>query len=114
VNRQLNHAETLLWLNDRVGKSVHASVKLDKGDYSVTLLSVEGDLHHWRDDPRFPNPAEAWMGHSRDDIMGLYSVGRDAQIDLTTDVLGAWARDDLDSLRVALAHDVYIEVIEQS
>jgi hypothetical protein len=35
--------EALLWLNDRIGKSVHVSVVLERGDSKITV--VNGDRH---------------------------------------------------------------------
>jgi hypothetical protein len=101
----------LLWLNDRLGKSVHASVKLDKGDYSVTLLAAEGELQHWRADTRV---SSAWRGHLRDDVAGLYDVGG-ASVDLT-DIGGSELRirDDgeIHSLAIDLAEDISLEIVE--
>lgn len=101
----------LLWLNDRLGKSVHVSVMLEKGDYSVTLLAAEGELQHWRADKRVSN---AWRGHSRDDVAGLYDVGG-ASVDLT-DIGGSEIRirDDgeIQSLVIDLAEDISLEIVE--
>lgn len=107
----ISREEALLWLNDRLGKSVHASLEVEKGDVSVSLLAVQGELRHWRDD----YPGHAWDTHPREEITGLYSVGgENGSIDLT-DVArrSFWMRPDGESLDVELAEDVWLEIVEQ-
>jgi hypothetical protein len=42
--------EALLWLNDRIGKTVHVSVVLQR-DYDVLVLEGDGPLQHWTEGP---------------------------------------------------------------
>ncbi len=69
--------EALLWLNDRVGRSVHVSVTLESGG-GGSVLEGEGVLRHWSEvagsDPALSVP--------RDDLAGWYAVG-DVRFDLT-------------------------------
>jgi len=102
----------LLWLNDRLGKSVHVSAVIDKGDYSVQLLAAAGELRHWRADSR---TAAAWTGHPREDIIGLYEVGDSISLNLSD--VGRKAvstRRDFPALSVELAEDVTFEIVEQT
>ena len=52
----MTREEALLWLNDRIGKTVNVSVVLEVGDHFEMLFTAEGDLHHWREQPN----AAAW------------------------------------------------------
>jgi hypothetical protein len=98
--------ELLLWLNDRLGKSVHVAVELERGDLTVSILEAEGDLQHWseRADSRS-------LSVPRDDLTGRYAVG-DASFDLTNlGHLDAVLQGD--ELAIALSDDVTLSIVEQ-
>jgi hypothetical protein len=93
--------QALLWLNDRVGQSLSADVRVDCGDYSVSVLSVVGELSHWTADSDMP-----LVGHVeatvREQLVGLYQVGG-GHFDLSDERLpGEFAiRGDPDELVVS-------------
>ncbi len=74
--------KAFFWLNDHCGKVVDVTLEAGGGDLTVTVLSIEGKLSHWREHEagqEFPalDPAEI-----HDDIIGLYDIGG-AFLDLT-------------------------------
>jgi hypothetical protein len=69
--------EALLWLNDRLGKSVTVLIALHTGDTDVSVLEAAGELRHWTEG------RAAVRAASRDDVAGMYDVGGDATLDLT-------------------------------
>jgi hypothetical protein len=100
-------ADALMWLNDRLGKSVAAWIEIEEGDSAVTVFDAEGELHHWSEGKA------AIRSASREDIAGLYEVDG-ASINLTGvrpfDVT-AWL--DEDQLIVRLDARTTLNVIEQ-
>ncbi len=100
--------DALLWLNDRLGKSVHVSVVLEKGDLPVTVLEAEGELHHWRES----ETASASAGLPREDLIGWYAVGG-ARFDLS-DLEHLHVDVGDDAIAIELAEDVALEIVEQS
>jgi hypothetical protein len=108
---RLARDEALLWLNDRLGESVHVSVNAEKGDLEVTVLEAEGSLRHWRE----ASPAgAAWEGLPRDDLIGSYEV-EGAHFDLSDlEHLPVWERESIGpELEIELAENVYLRIIEQ-
>jgi hypothetical protein len=87
--------EAMLWLHERVGKSVHVSVLVARGDVSRDVLAAEGELRSWRD-------------------VGLFDVG-EASVDLTEVGVRAisTSADGGDVLRVQLAEYFWLEVAER-
>jgi len=117
---ELTTDEALLWLNERVGKSVHVSVQLELGDYLRTLFAAEGELRHWS-----ARASGGALSVPRDDLAGLYDVGG-ASLDLS-DLPEAFllpdggegrvairVDDELGTLAVDLAEYVTLEIVEQS
>ena len=92
--------DVLFWLNDRLGKDVHVSVVLDKGEVRVEVLEGQGKLSHWYDarDPR-------------DNLMAWYGVGGTG-IDLN-DLDPLTAQIDDDEVEVTLAENVTLRIVEQ-
>jgi hypothetical protein len=39
--------DALLWLNDRLGKSVAAWIAVEDGDSIFSVFDAEGELRHW-------------------------------------------------------------------
>jgi hypothetical protein len=93
--------DVLFWLNDRLGKDVHVSVVLVKGDLRVAVLEGQGKLSHWYEarDPR-------------DDLRAWYGVDGTG-IDLT-DLDIITARLDDDEAVVALTETVALRIVEQA
>jgi hypothetical protein len=104
--------EALLWLNDRIGKNVHVSVVLERGDSKITVVNGEGTLQHqhWRSLTSYP---ERLAGLPRDDLAGWYVAG-ETRFDLT-ELEGAEITCDVDddTILVRLSGDVVVEIIEQ-
>ena len=61
--------ELLLWLNDRLGKSVRVSVVVERGGLDVSVLETDGNLRFWRQD--IPSPVHL----AREDLSGCYQIG---------------------------------------
>jgi len=104
--------EMLLWLNDLVGKSVHASVRVEKGDLPITVLVAEGALQHWS---QRGNTASLRYD-SREDIAGWYSVG-DGESTAWVDVtdlghLSIERNDDVEQIQIELCENVFLEILE--
>jgi hypothetical protein len=105
----------LFWLNDHCDSAVHAEVAIGRGDYRYSVLAVSGVLRHWREGPA----AAKWVGDTREDVEGLFSVGDGpggAALDLS-DVpadADAWESADRDEVGVALAEGVWLRVAEVS
>jgi hypothetical protein len=105
--------EVLFWLNGLVGRSVDVSVVYDLGDYGASVLAAEGELHHWRQD------APQWAAVPRDDMAGLYTVGR-ANVDLSDlGQLEFWflQRDEdaaqFDEVEVELGENVTLRIVAE-
>ncbi len=100
--------DVMLWLNDRLGRSVNLSVVVERGDLDVTVVEGEGVLEHWmeRGDARS-------LAIPRDDLAGWYRVGA-TRLDVTQ-LLDAKARslDDGDGLEVELGDGVTLCIVEQ-
>lgn len=100
--------DALLWLNDRLGKSVHVDVIHEKGDLPVAVLSVRGTLRYWRE----REGAQRQAGEAREDLIGLYAVG-DAHLDLSDlEHLSFVERPEVETLRVELGEDAFLEIVE--
>jgi hypothetical protein len=102
----MTHDEALLWLSDRLGKSVNVSVELDRGDVGTVVLEGEGTLEHWSEP--IDERARALVV-PRDDLVGWYRVG-DTRFDLTE---FAEAKGDADELVVLLSDSVRLRIVEQ-
>jgi hypothetical protein len=105
--REVTLESALLWLNDRLGKNVHASVTVDLGSHSMSVLAAEGVLRHVG--------ATGAQTHPRDDIMGMYTIGgQTTLVDLTglEHFRPIAIHDDLQWLKVELAEDVSLEIVE--
>jgi hypothetical protein len=108
--------DALLWLNDRLGKSVAASVELERGDLDLAVLYADGELHHWSETQKPPEHiGEVAIGDLvRADNLGRYYVGA-AVLDLTTvrplEVF-AWPSDP-GHLTVRLDENTRLDLVEQ-
>lgn len=70
----MTQTEALMWLNDCVGNSVVATLNVDRGEWSASLLEVRGVLRH----------AEPGLTPEHgDELAGVYSVGDLGSLDLT-------------------------------
>jgi len=101
--------DALLWLNDRLGKSVAVWVEVDRGIVH-SVLSVEGELRHWSEG-RSPDRV-----HGRDDVAGLYDIGDGGcSIDLSDlEPLGVWTvPDDVTHLVVRIDESTTLDIVEQ-
>ena len=103
--------EALLWLNDRLGKSVHVSVQVTRGDSDVWVVYGEGELLHWRSVPGAERQAEV----PRDDLAGWYVAGT-TRFDLTDLDQDTKIRigPDAATLVISLSDAVTVEIVEQS
>jgi hypothetical protein len=111
--------DALLWLNDRLGKSVAVSVLLARGDLDLQVLYAHGELHHWTETNRPPpeHMGDVPIGDiARADNVGLYSVGAGAAVlDLTMVrplEVSAWPSDP-DHLTVRLDENTTLDLVEQ-
>jgi len=103
----MNQMESgLLWLNDRIGQSVNASIVFDIGDYSVTILEGEGILEHWST----RHPHGLGLG-PRDDVAGWYCVG-ETRLDVT-ELGSAEVTTMFDELMVEFGNGVFLRVLTQ-
>lgn len=110
--------EALLWLNDRLGKSVHVSLRRDLGDTPDQLFGAEGELHHFQES----KAAAKWREHGeqRVDLAAYYTLdGNQAEVDLAGLGRGCRVRRcrDMDVMTVVLTEDedasIYLEFVEQ-
>jgi len=75
---EITRDEALLKLNDRCGQVVEVILHTEAGG---TVMSANGVLAHWRDEPQLRRGVEGFDPRQRDDILGLYVVG-DAGVSL--------------------------------
>jgi hypothetical protein len=101
VQKHRTRDDVLFWLNDRLGKDVHVSVVLDKGDVRVEVLEGQGKLSHWHE-----------ARDSRDNLRAWYGVDGTG-IDLN-DLDPLVARMDDEELEVTLAENVTLRFVEQA
>ena len=57
---------------DHPGDTVHAEIEVVHGDASNAVVTADGVLRRWRDDPS----AAAVRDSQRHDIEGLFAIGR--------------------------------------
>jgi hypothetical protein len=79
MRTRVSQEDALLWLNDRLGDVVQIHVTVDCGDYSVTVIHVQGELHHFREvvpEGGLLPPLQ------REVTRGLYAVGAAASLDI--------------------------------
>ena len=100
--------EALLWLNDRIGKTVHVSVVLQR-DYDVHVLEGDGPLQHWTEGP---DARPEHLTIHAEDLTGWYRAGA-TSFDLTDlgDSEISQPRD-ADEIEIELGGDVVLPVIE--
>lgn len=60
--------DALLWLNDRLGKSVAVWIAIEQGDTELMVFEAAGELRHWSEERSTAHAA------GREDIVGLYDV----------------------------------------
>jgi hypothetical protein len=108
--------DALLWLNDRLGKSVAVSIEIERGDFDLAVLYADGELHHWTEtqQPR-ERIGELAAGNILEaDNIGRYYVG-EAVLDLT-DVraleVSAWPSDP-GHLTVRIDENTKLDLVEQ-
>ena len=99
--------EALMWLNDRRGQNVVAEIRSERRGDAVTVMAASGELRHWREVTSLTT--QNLGGPARDDLAGLYVVGR-AQIDLSDIGEGGAVEVGCDQLRVELAADLWLTV----
>jgi hypothetical protein len=103
--------EVLLWMNDRLGKSVQAAVFVRhprRPYHLVPVFAASGEL-------RFSVEAAPVLAHGilRDDLIGYYAVG-DAQIDLSDiEYAAARERPEHGQIELSLADGVWLVLVEQ-
>ena len=80
----LKHAEALRWLDDRCGQLVSASVTVERGGSSLTVLQATGELRRWHGLDRGSNQRwlEVALTNRREDDVGVYQVG-EASLDVS-------------------------------
>jgi hypothetical protein len=102
--------EALLWLTNRIGKSVWVEVAVTRGDDQILVLGSRGTLSYWSEHaPRTQPTVE-----SRDELAGYYAVGAEAHLDLS-DLADAEAVRTLeDELVIRLGDDVVLHIVEQT
>ncbi len=102
--------EALLWLTNRLGKSVLVEVAVKRGDDQVLVLGSRGTLSHWSEHA----PRRQLSVESRDELAGYYAVGAEAHLDLS-DLADADAVRTLeDELVIRLGDDVVLHIVEQT
>lgn len=130
AEQSLTRDGALMWLNERLGRVVTATVAVELGGYSASLLEASGPLRHWRDADEEASQASNEAGLLREDIAGRYYVGNSADaaaLDLSDlpdevtiyqrelpllpddEALGASPASEL---RVELAKNAWLSVIE--
>ena len=98
--------EALLWLNDRIGKSVYVGVELDRGDVGTApVFEGEGILEH----SSVPVDRRT-HAVQRDDLTAWYRVGG-TRVNLTE---LEQAEGDQDELVILLADGVRLRISEQT
>ena len=108
--RRLTKDEALLWLNDRIGKSVHVSVTQAYGDRSGDAAFGEGILRHWSEGNE--RIVASHRPHQEVDLSGLYVAG-ETHFNLTNlRPLEIW-EDFGHRLRVCLSDKISLTVVEQ-
>ena len=75
---EMHRADALLWMLDHRGDTVHAVIEVVHGDASYAVVTADGVLRRWRDDPS----AAAVRDSQRYDIEGLFAIG-EMSLDLT-------------------------------
>jgi hypothetical protein len=104
--------EVLLWMNDRLGKSVQAAVFVRhprRPYHLVPVFAASGEL-------RFSVEAAPVLAHGilRDDLIGYYAVG-DAQIDLSDiEYAAARERPEHGQIEISLADGVWLVLVEDA
>jgi hypothetical protein len=102
--------EALLWLTNRIGKSVWVEVAVKRGDDQVLVLGSRGTLSYWSEHA----PRRQPIVESRDELAGYYAVGAEAHLDLS-DLADAEAVRTLeDELVIRLGDDVVLHIVEQT
>jgi hypothetical protein len=91
--------ELLLWLNDRLGREIEVEIRVERGDLSVTLLQAMGELRHWSE-AQVPAVFGALMLGPREDLLGWYTIGEGAGLDVTN--IGDVRVDELASGELAV------------
>jgi hypothetical protein len=75
----ITHADALLWLNDKLGRTVNLDVGVDCGGRWAHVIGVHGTLQHWRATPVARvveglielGGAEPELLETREDIVGM-------------------------------------------
>ena len=99
--------DALLWLNDRLGKSVTVWIAVEHGDTETSILEATGVLEHWSEGRAGARAV------GREDIAGLYDVGG-ASFDLS-DVQPLGVETPLaDHLVIRLDQNTTLQVLEQA
>ena len=99
--------DVLFWLNDRIGKEVNVSVKVERGGFAADLVTAEGVLRHWSG-----GGGLAWSSSQRADLEGSYEVGGEAvSLDLSK-IVAVDAESSRSQLIIELSHDVWLSVLD--
>jgi hypothetical protein len=117
--------DVLLWLNDRLGKSVHVEVQVEQGDLSITVLEAEGVLEHWSERAgshdlsipheartRFVRQLRRVLSRQSVDLAGWYAIG-DAHFDLSNLDHRDAIVEAHGGIDIPLGDDVTLRIVEQ-
>jgi hypothetical protein len=75
--------DALLWLNDRLGKSVGVWIAREYPDFAVMVFAAAGELRHWTEDK--PDTLE-WtgvLGPLLDELHGHYYIADSIELNLS-------------------------------
>jgi hypothetical protein len=98
--------ETLLWLNDRLGRDVGVVLAVDRGEFSTLAVHVEGPLRHWCEDAQLGGPGS----DRRDDLsVGSMRSEHEPRRDRAWR-LSVRGRDHRDNITFELANDVVLTI----
>ena len=125
TNRWLTRDEVIVRLHDHRGQAIEVSIEVELGDYSTSVLAAHGTLFHWHEtEPAGVDAARIWgeAGRSREDIIGLYSVGKgqddpasghgDASLDISgLEGFPCYWHDHEVELLVELAENVRLRIV---
>jgi hypothetical protein len=104
--------DALLWLNDRLGRSVTIYVAVQQDDDNLSVFHTVGDLRHWTEGKRHIDAAAAST------MAGLYDLGGGSWLDLTIvrplEITTSRNRDEDECLTIRLDERTTLEVVEHA
>jgi hypothetical protein len=75
--------DALFWLQERRGKLMRVDVQVDLGHSTALVFATEGTLRFWRDSPAAAAGASLDPARTREDVIGLFTIGEWASLDVT-------------------------------